>query len=694
MTFFGLSEREAEASRKKYGFNELLYKPSFGRNLLRGLNGLSCKLFVIAALAEIIRSLLVLNGFTNAETDFIRPVVLFGAGVLCGLAEAALRQRSERIVNGLCGFDGDAEYTVFRNSGRTERVPRRMLSVGDAVFLSEGDVVPADGTMADGMRAVDQSVFGDVGKAEKTVPPDSYRKGSIAGTNDPYAVYSGTLVCGGSGIVKITSIGENTETARKNEPKRMELHLDGGSRFDGMLRTSGAAGSTAALAALVFGTVSGVSSGQLYGGLARGVSIAAAVLAVACFCGKNLLSECTAASAVKRLSKKGVRVSDPGAVCRSSDIGMAVIERGGMIAGAEYSADGTVFIDGGGKEYGGFGSIGAGLSEILKNAVICTSAAAIAPGGSALGGSPLDRALYRFLGRKAEKAPDYKRQTEVKSDGGSVLSGVTVSAGGRLFTFVRGGAEILLERCSDSIGADGRKQRITNKSALQKLAATISLTGKDVIAFAVSERGIKEGRLPSGGYSLIGLVALYDGFFAEAADEVKHLEGLGVRVVLASEESRETALFAAKYAGISGVKGSAKKSAGVVLSSDQLAKMSDKELSGKLKDIKAIVRAAPSDRRRLIRAAHENGIKVCVSSAGLRNLKAASEADLTVASHGCSTAVRAGSDAAASEEKCGIKALADIIACSAEYAAKCKVRIAFRAVCAVAAAAAAVMFFI
>lgn len=153
-------------------------------------------------------------------------------------------------------------------------------------------------------------------------------------------------------------------------------------------------------------------------------------------------------------------------------------------------------------------------------------------------------------------------------------------------------------------------------------------------------------------------------------------------------------MFAAKYSGISGAKGLSKKSAGVVLSSDQLSKMSDKELSGKLKGIKAVVRAVPSDRRRLIRAAHENGIKVCVSSAGLRNLKAASEADLTVASYGCSTAVRAESDAAASAEKCGIKALADIIACSAEYVSKCRERIIFRAVCAVAAAAAAVMFFI
>ena len=126
------------------------------------------------------------------------------------------------------------------------------------------------------------------------------------------------------------------------------------------------------------------------------------------------------------------------------------------------------------------------------------------------------------------------------------------------FTFVRGGAEIMLDRCSDSVGADGRKQKITNKSALQKLAAAIALTGKDVVALAVSERAIKDGRLPSGGYALVGLAALYDTPFDNAADEVKRLEKLGVKVLLATEESRESALFAAKLAGISGAKNTSK----------------------------------------------------------------------------------------------------------------------------------------
>lgn len=685
MTFFGLSEREAEASRKKYGLNELPYRPSLGRNFLRGIGGLSCKLFAAAALAEIIRILLGLIGVISSETNFIRSAALLAAGLLCGLFEAWLRQRSERVLNELCGYDGEQLCTVFRNNGRTEKLPRKMLAVGDAVFVSEGDIIPADGTMADGSVTVDQSAFGMIGTAEKTVPPDGYRTGSIVGINNPYAVYSGTLVCGGSGTVKITAIGENTEIARKKKNETAESHKLRENKFEGIFRTGGAVSCTAAFAALAFGTVNGALSGQALGGFMRGLSMAAASLAVACFCGKNLICENAAATAVKRLRKKCVRISDINALNECSDMGLAVTDRAGMIAEPEYSKNGTVFIDGSGKEYGSFGSLGTGLAEILKNAVVCTSSA-ISVNGKVLGGSPLDRALYSFLGRKAENAAVFKKQTEVKADSGSVLSGATVSAGGKLFTFVRGGAEILLERCSDSIGADGRKQKITNSSALRKLASTISLTGKDVIALAVSERGIKDGRLPSGGYALIGLAALYDSFYDNAAEEVKRLEKLGVKVILATEESRGSALFAAKYAGISGTKGSAKRSAGIVLDSEQLAKMSDKELSGRLGDIKAIVRAVPSDRRRLIRAAHENGIKVCASAAGLKSMKAASEADLTIASPGCVSAVRAGSGAAA--EKCGIKAIADIIACSVKYAAQCRGLIALRMICTVAAAAA------
>ncbi|MDE7279219.1 MAG: hypothetical protein K2N26_05780, partial [Oscillospiraceae bacterium] len=289
MTFFGLSEREAEASRKKYGLNEHLYKPSAARNILRGINGLSCKLFAVAALAEIIRTLSGLIGYIDSETDFVRPVVLLCLGILSGLAEAMLRYRSERVINELCGNDGEIKYTVFGNKGKTEKITRKMLTVGDAVFLSEGDVIPADGIMADGSLTVDQSVLGVIGRAKKTVPPDSYRKGSVTGLDNPYAVYSGTLVCDGSGIVKITAGGGSTEVGRKNNPKAVELCELRNEKFIVAFRTGAVVASAAALAVLTFGTVTGVLSGQLIGGLIRGISMLSAVLAVSCFCGKNLI---------------------------------------------------------------------------------------------------------------------------------------------------------------------------------------------------------------------------------------------------------------------------------------------------------------------------------------------------------------------------------------------------------------------
>ncbi|MDE6745705.1 MAG: hypothetical protein K2J72_03595, partial [Oscillospiraceae bacterium] len=119
--------------------------------------------------------------------------------------------------------------------------------------------------------------------------------------------------------------------------------------------------------------------------------------------------------------------------------------------------------------------------------------------------------------------------------------------------------------------------------------------------------------------------------------------------------------------------------------SSQLSEMRDAELDSRLDDITAVVRAVPSDKRRLIHAAHEKGTRVCVAVSDTKSLNAASEADMVLAAPGCGTAVGAGADASA--EKCGIKAIADTIDCSAGYAAQCRGMIIFRAVCAAAAAA-------
>ncbi len=671
MTFFGLSERDEDISREKYGFNELSYKSSFGKKLLVGFGGLSCKLFAAAALTEVVAALIGLNGFADITADFKRTALFAAAAVFCGLAEAFASQRSEKLLN---GYEG-GRYTVFREDGKTADVPCKELAVGDAVFLSAGDRVPADGAVAEGMMTVDQSVFGILGKAEKVAPPHDMRTGGTKGVNNPYFLYGGSEVCGGNGVMKITAVGKNTRVAEKVGVKPVKISSES---FGGIIRAGTAIASVAAAAAFVYCIFSGLSDGKAADGLARGASCAAAVLAVSCFFGKDIMCEIAAAGAVKRLRKKGGEVPDPNVLNKAADTGAVLIDRAGVISEAEYSQKAVTFIDGTGKEYGSFGKLGGKLADVFKKAVFCTSGAVVVS-GIPKGGSSLDRALYAFIGRSAENVPDIKKQTEVRSEAENLLSGATVTIDGKLVTFVRGGAEILLDRCSDSLDANGKRQKITNRSALVKLAETLSLTsGKDIAALAFSERGIKGGRLPSGGYTLIGLAALNPVFFDEAAEETERLEKSGVKTILVTSESRESAIYAVKRSGI-------KKGGGVVISSEQLAKMSDKELGNRIDGIRAVVRAVPSDKRRLIRAVREKGKKVCVSVSGMKDVKAASEADWIFAASGCGTAAEAVSDAAA--KGCGIKAIADIVSFSAKYKADCKARIIIRIVCSVAAAA-------
>ncbi|MGN0676074.1 MAG: hypothetical protein ACI4KG_10000, partial [Oscillospiraceae bacterium] len=657
MTFSGLSEREAEASREKYGSNERFFKPSFGGALLRGVFGLSCKLAVIAVLCEIILILLGLLEITEPYSNYKKLFILLGTAVFCAVFEAVLQYRSDSLLCRICSSAAKGMYTVFRDGGKPYKIPENMLAVGDMVLLSKGDTIPADGIMADGLITVDQSVFGVLGKAEKAPPPSGFRGSGAFKLNSPYNLYCGSSVVGGSGIFRITAIGESTAIAGKNRLEPVKIYDE---KFSGIIRAGGIIGSAAALAVMIIYAVNGVS-GNIIASCMNGLSAAAFVLAVSCFCGRNLICVSRAAAVLSRLSKKYVNVSNPEILSDASETGIVFAGKSSLVTEDECSVSG--FIDGNGNEFGNIEQLDEKLEKLFKTAVISTSEAQLAYGKDVIGGGKFERAVLRFAGIKSYDSDPIKKQTAVTAAGSYELSGATVSFGGKLLTFICGGAEIVLDRCSDSFGNDGKKQKITNKNALIKLAATISLTGKYVIAYAVSERGIKGGRLPESGCTLIGLTVLHEKFCDSAAESVKRLEKAGVKTILLTEASRETAIFSAKRTGINNGKG-------VILSSEQLAKMSDKELGNRLSDIRAIVRARPSDKKRMLNAAHGNGLKAFAVGTRENDIQAFEEADIVAASPAACGTVRAASDV--SSGKCGLEVAADTISYSKKYEKACK----------------------
>ncbi|MBP1561540.1 MAG: cation-transporting P-type ATPase [Oscillospiraceae bacterium] len=676
MTFSGLSVRESEAAKQKYGSNELSYKLSFGNCLLHGFGSLTFRLIMIAVLIQVILVLLGLLGYA-AEYPVYKAAVLLGAAVAYALAEGLMRYRAENTLNSLCRKAASGEYFVFRENGKAELVHESELTVGDAVYLAAGDVVPADGIMADGAVTVDLSRLGIAKKAEKSVPPMGYRSGIIE-PETPYSLCGGAEVCGGSGVMRITAIGGNTYAAKKREGAEQIYFPD--SEFSGMNRVCGIIGAAFAAGIVILSAVYTAWYRVLPVYILHGLSCAALVLAVSCAGGRSVLFRFAAANTVKKLWSRDVRVSNPGAMISAAETDILFTEKCGFISENSYTVSG--FIDGSGKEYAKFTEIDGKLGKLAKMAVINCCSAVPGKDGTVIGRDGFDCAMLGFVSPYSSRRDVLKKQAETRYDKKNRLSGATVSLEGRMITIIRGGAEFMLKKCSEYYGGDGQKQRITNKDALSKLIDAISLTGKDVTAFAVSDKSIKNGALPDGGCTLIGFMALQDSYLDNSEEAVKALKSLGVQTILVTEASRENAIFTVKRSKI-------KKGSGVIISSEQLEKMSDKELSERLSDIKAVVRATSGDKRRLLRIAHEKGMKVCTAMLGTEDISAYGDTDLAAASVKAAPAVRAFGDVSVG----GIGATAALMKYLGRFISGVKAALCTKSVCEVIAGIAAIASF-
>ncbi len=662
MSLSGLSEREAEASIQKYGLNERTAETSFSENIIGGLTSLSCKLFIIGAMVKIVALLLGLLEVTEPVSDVSGIFVLAGLALLCALLEATVRYNSAKRMTEICTSARQSIYTVLRG-GKPEYVEEKMLAVGDVVYLSAGDVVPADGIVADGRFIVDQSEFGILEKAEKSTPPSSFNANRAMGLKSAYSLYKGSAITMGSGAMKITATGDNTLAAGKI---KSDVKIHGGN-FSSLTRAGGIIGAVCAGAVLIFCAVYGIIAEQPVKGILEGASAAAAVLAVTCLCGNNLIVEAAAAGVMKKLEQQGVKISKPDVLNDMQDIGVLFTDKAGAFTDGNYSVSG--FIDGTGNQVERFEDVNEMIIPLIRTAAINTSSAQLDSDNTVYGGTAFDRAVLNYVKRVSGKAKVRKQASVCK--GG--ISGATVNLDGKLATFLKGSAELVINKCTDCFSADGKKRRITNKEALIKLAATISLTGNDVIALAVCDRVIKDEKLPSGACTLIGMMVLHDKLCEENGTVLESLENSGIRTVLMTSASRETVIYTLKKAG--------KKSKGVILSSEQLEKMNDKELAKRFSDIRAVVNADIADKMRVVRAAAEQGIKSCVIGTAADNLHMLDETDAAIAANICPSGIRSISDASADSN--GLSASEKLYSGSVKFAKMCKLFTAARIACTV-----------
>ena len=182
----------------------------------------------------------------------------------------------------------------------------------------------------------------------------------------------------------------------------------------------------------------------------------------------------------------------------------------------------------------------------------------------------------------------------------------------KLFPYVRHGMY------GDSIGFFSRTQ--IERSIRERTAK-----GERLLAVTVSQENVPATSHASsirGSLTLVGVVCISDPLRAEAAHSVAELQDAGIHVVMITGDNRETAQYLARCCGI------LNDDHDLILTSDELAKLSDHRLCELLPRIAVIARALPTDKSRLVRISQELEMVTGMTGDGINDAPALRRADV------------------------------------------------------------------
>ena len=205
----GLSERDADAARRRHGTNELPADPGtpFWKLVLKQFDDLLVKILIAAAVVSLVLG--ILDG--EGASAMVEPGVIVLILVANATVGVMTETNAERAIEELKSYQADVA-TVLRD-GRLKVAPATELVPGDVIEIAVGNKVPADARLIDlgsgsGVLRVDQSILtGESGSVEKELTPASAR---AVVQDKTCVVYSGTVVTVGRARAVVIGTGVNT----------------------------------------------------------------------------------------------------------------------------------------------------------------------------------------------------------------------------------------------------------------------------------------------------------------------------------------------------------------------------------------------------------------------------------------------------------------------------------------------------
>jgi len=624
----GLNPHQVEELQKTYGLNQLVYASSkpWWKTYLGQFKEFSSLLLLGTS---------ALSFFTGDAFNGIAVTLV----LLMNAAVGTIQERkAEKVVEALNQYQ--APFCTVIREGKEQVIDGKELVPGDLVLLEAGDRVPADIRLIESWNLeVDESMLtGESLPVAKN--PEPIRSDS------PLSERSNTLFKG-TGVSRGRALGIVVSTGMRTEMGHLMSLMQGKEEETTPLQKE----------------VSRISKTFVKGALV----IAGIILIIGLLRGNNLLamiptSIALAASAIPeglpvtvtialsagifRMAKKNTLVRK---LSTLETLGRATVictDKTGTLTKNEMTVKHAATLgnewQATGEGYAPTGELIAqnpvtdgdkkDLAKLVKVATLCNNTQLYEEDGQwKITGDPTEGALLAFA-HKAGMSPrqgEWHRVHEVPFDSATAKMSVVCKENGgqekRCFVLTKGAVESIFKHCSFA-QKNGEIIPFTDehKQKILETAETWAKKSLRVLAFSYrpvdwdgNQDGIENDSI------FIGIVGMMDPPKAGIENSIREAYFLGAKPVMITGDHPLTAYTIAKEIGIS--------EDPVVMTGQELDKLSDEELIQRIEDISVFARVTPEHKLRIVRIYQRLGHVVAMTGDGVNDTPAIKQADVGIA---------------------------------------------------------------
>lgn len=607
----GLTQGEVEKSRRIHGNNSITSseRHKFTKLLLESLGDPIIKILLVALAIKIV--------FLFRDFDYFETLGILIAIFLSSFISTISEMGSEAAFQRLQEESSKIKIKVRRDN-KLEVIPIEDVVVGDLVILGSGDKIPADGYLIEGSLSVDESSLNGEAKEIEKYP--------VIGNNilPKNKVLRGSVVYNGNASIIITSVGDKTmygalakELAESSPTSPLKSRL---TKLAKQISKLGYIGACLVTISYLFSVIiianhfdinliikTLTNFHVMANHLIYALTLSVTIIVVAVPEGLPMMITLVLSSNMRRMLKSNVLVRKLVGIETAGSINVLLSDKTGTLTKGHLEISEVITGDNTHFKTKKDIKLYPEYYKVLYESLYYNNESSFSKEGKPMGGNLTDKACLEYIGfdnnikRKVlEKLPfnSENKYSKIVLDNN--------------MTYIKGAPEKLIPSTSYYLNKNGEEKALINKKMITNNIDILTKKGSRVLMLCYKKNDA---------LVLIGLIAIKDELRSEAKEGVSLIKSAGINMIMITGDAKNTAISIAHEAGIL-------DNDSLVLTSDELSKLSDEELKKKISNLRVVARAMPTDKSRLVRVLESMDLVVGMTGDGVNDAPALKKADV------------------------------------------------------------------